>query len=378
MQKILYIVTQAETGGAQKYVSDLATNLDKNRFEIMVAAGSPRCEASEKLSDWLFVKLHDAGIKLSCLKNLKREINPLFDLLGFFEIYKLIKKFKPDIVHLNSSKAEILGALAAKLAGVKKIIFTAHGYVFNEPMPSWKKLFYKKAERFVSRFINKIICVSEFDRQTGLKNKIAPEDKYVVVHNAINLENYNFLDQREARQKLQDITKLNLKNKTIIGTIANLYKTKGLEYFIEAAKILNRDDLIFLVIGEGAERKNLELMIENKKLSNFFLVGNISNAANYLKAFDIFVLPSVKEGFPYTILEARATNLPIIATRVGALPEIIQDQKNGLLLEPSDPQSLAQNIDRLIDDQKLVNLLKNQPSDNQAFQNFLKKTTQLY
>lgn len=372
MKKILYLVTQAETGGAQKYVLDLASNLGKSQFEAIVAAGG-------KATDPLFLNLQKNQIKYFRLKYVIRAINPVFDFLGFWEIFNLIKKEKPDVVHLNSSKVEILGSIAAKLLGVKKIIFTAHGYVFNEPMSNLKRKFYIFLEKFCSKFIDKIICVSEFDKQTGLKNNIAPEDKYAIIHNAINLNNYNFLEKQEARQKLEGITKIEFKDKKIIGTIANLYKTKGLEYFIEAAKIINRGDAVYVVIGEGDEKKILESKIKDQRLNNFFLVGNVPNAANYLKAFDIFVLPSVKEGFPYTILEAQAVGLPIIATKVGALPEIIKDNENGILIEPKNPQLLADKIKLLLADQDLYQRIKNNTRiDQNTFREFLDQTIAPY
>lgn len=372
MKKILYLVTQAETGGAQKYVADLAINLNKSQFGAIVAAGGNQ-------TDPLFLNLQKNQVKYYCLKYVIRAINPIYDFLGFWEIFNLIKKEKPDVVHLNSSKVEILGSIATKLLGIKKIIFTAHGYVFNEPMADLKRKFYIFLEKFSSKFIDKIICVSEFDKQTGLKNKIAPENKYVIIHNAINLNNYNFLDNQEARQKLQEITKIDFQDKKIIGTIANLYKTKGLEYFIDAAKIVNRGDVIYMVIGEGDERNNLKLRIKDSELTNFFLVGNIPEAANYLKGFDIFVLPSVKEGFPYTVLEAMAANVPVITTGVGALPEIIKNNENGILIEPKNPQILADKIKLLLSDQGLYQKIENNTNINQDnFNEFLQQTTELY
>ena len=130
ISKILYLITQSEWGGAQRYIFDLATNLPLNRYEISVAAGG---------NQKLHTKLDEKNIKSYKLKNLVREINPIKDLKAYFEIKRLLKEVKPDILHLNSSKAGIIGAIASKHAGVKKIIYTVHGFVFNEPMPSWKK-----------------------------------------------------------------------------------------------------------------------------------------------------------------------------------------------------------------------------------------------
>lgn len=368
MKKILYLVTQAEAGGAQKYVLDLVKSLDKNQFQAMVAAGGDT-------SEFLFQSLDERQIPSFNLKYLRREINPIFDFLAFWEIFNLIKKIKPDVVHLNSSKAEILGSLAAKFVGVKKIIFAAHGYVFNEPMSSLKSNFYIFLERFCSKYINKIICVSNFDKQTALDHKIAPADKLTVINNAINLVDYQFLSADSARQELGKILNINFTHKKIIGTIANLYRTKGLEYFIEAAAMINNPNYVYLVIGEGNERNNLELRIKGKGLNNFILVGLINQASRYLKAFDLFVLPSVKEGLPYTILEAQAAGLPIIASNVGGLPDIIKNNENGILIEPKNPQMLADKIKLLLSDQDLYQRIKSSTHiDQNSFADFIKQT----
>ena len=162
--RILYLITQSEFGGAQRYIFDLATNLPAEKYQIAVAAGS---------NEELFSRLREYNIKTYRLKNLIREINPLKDLTAYFEIKKLLKEIKPDILHLNSSKAGVIGAMAGRHIGIKKIIYTVHGFVFNEPLPKWKKLFYLITEKFSARYKDKLICVSEFDRQIGIKKNIS-------------------------------------------------------------------------------------------------------------------------------------------------------------------------------------------------------------
>lgn len=343
--KLLFIVTQNEWGGVQKYIYDLSTRLDKNTFSINVACGK---EPPEELSK----KLETKGIDTKKLSYLVRKINPIYDFLALIEIYKLIKKIKPDIIHLNSSKAGILGSIAGRLAKIPKIIYTAHGWVFNEPLPFWKKYGYLFAERITAPFKTKIICVSEFDRATALKNHIAPEKKLITIQNGIDINNLHFYDRETARNLLSkaisykftpsgnEVSPSGLEaNKPVIGTIANLYKTKGLDYLLKAAAKL--PDKTFIIIGQGAEKKNLENIMKNNNINNVILAGSLKNAYKYLKAFDIFVLPSVKEGFPYTILEALASGIPIIATKVGALPEILPGAN---LIEPKNTQALISSL----------------------------------
>ncbi|MFA4833842.1 MAG: glycosyltransferase family 4 protein [Patescibacteria group bacterium] len=352
---ILYIITQSELGGAQRYSLDLALAL-KNEFNVIMAFG----EQGEKGE--LAKKLYKEKIKYYSVPYLKRSISPISDFLALIQIVKLIKKVKPDIIHLNSSKISILGSLAAfisKLLIVNcelLIVYTAHGWVFNEPMPVWQKLFYKYAEKFTAIFKNKIICVSEFDYETALKEKICPREKLIMVHNGI--APIEFLSRQEAREKL------NLpENKFIIGSIGNLYKTKGFAYLIEATKKLIEEgmEIATVIIGEGQERKQLtELIKKNKLENNVILAGRIPEAAQALSAFDIYVCSSVKEGLSYTIIETMLNGLPIIATRVGGNPELIEDGKTGLLVNSRDADDLAEKIKKLINNPDLQQELSTQ------------------
>ncbi len=144
----------------------------------------------------------------------------------------------------------------------------------------------------------------------------------------------------------------------MVGTVANFYKTKGLEYLIEAIKILGAEhkiqDVAFVIIGDGTEREKLETQIKGSGIKNkIFLTGRLPNARKYLAAFDIFVLPSIKEGFPWALLEAMTAKLPVIVTNVGAAPEIIEDGKNRFVVEPRKPELFAQKIKELIGDEHL-------------------------
>lgn len=332
--KILYIVTQADGGGAQKYVLQLAKH-----FDGTIASGTE--------SDNLFLDAKDAGVKTVKLKYLKRKVNLFWDFLAFVELVKVIKKYKPDIVHLNSTKAGFLGSIAGKIAGVK-VIFTAHGFHFNEPLSPVAKQLSKDIERLASMFRDYIIAVSEADMNSTVVNKIIPKNKISVIYNGI--PELNFLTKDEAR------TKLNLdKSKFIFGTVAGLYKTKGLDVLIDAISLLDKSILNscrFVIIGSGPELKNLKLKIENLKLqSHIIMLGKIDNASNYLKAFDSFILPSRKEGFPYTLLEAMQASLPIIATNVGGNVEALGQSAE--IIDPENSHALKIAIIRILTNKSL-------------------------
>ena len=348
--KILYVITQSEYGGAQKYVCDLALNLGHD-FEVFIAAGP---EGNWDIFDKLIKNSNTGKLpNLIKFKHLVRSINPWHDILGFFEIIKVLKEIKPDVVHFNSSKAGVLGSLAAKITGVEKVVFTAHGWVFNEPMNFIKKWFYLFSSYFSAFFQDIIICVSEYDRKVGLDYGIAPENKLITVHNGI--EEFEILSRYMARNDLSLI----IKNKGIhwdrvlIGTVANLYKTKGLDYLIRAIYFIktNNPTMQFqaLIIGDGIEKKRLIRLIRELKLWDIvFIIDVIPGFKRYLKAFDLFVLSSVKEGLPYVILEAMMAGLPVVATRVGGIPEIIEDRINGYLIESKNERELADKVFDLV------------------------------
>lgn len=202
-----------------------------------------------------------------------------------------------------------------------------------------------------------IIVNSELDRQIAIVKKIAPAENVVRIYNGIDPNKLSFLPKENAKNFILSKTSPPLaphEKILLVGTVANLYATKGIEYLIKSVHILyniqhTKYNIHFFVIGEGRARPKLTALIKKYNLEDkFFLVGRMPNATQYLKAFDVFVLPSVKEGFPWVLLEAMAAEVPIVATQVGAVPEIIEDGKEGLLIPPKDSTSLAQKIYALL------------------------------
>ena len=348
-KKILYIITKSNFGGAQRYVYDLAVNLPKKDFEIAVAMGGDGA-----LKD----KLEDAGIKTIMIDRLGRDVNIFDDAVVFFNLFKLLREEKLDIVHLNSSKIGGLGALAARFARVPRIVFTAHGWAFNEARNDLQKMAIKLLSWLTVFLCHSVITVSEHDGRQGRKMPFVSK-KIIVVHNGIS--EINFKNKEESRNDLLGNLTSGLNKETIwLGTIGELHKNKGAEYAIQALVRLTKDrslqdckdrsftgffNFILVIIGEGEERENLENLIKKEKLEkNIFLVGYKENAPSLLKAFDVFLLPSVKEGLPYVLLEAGVASLPSIASATGGIPEIIDDMESGILIKPKNSKEIAKAI----------------------------------
>lgn len=379
VNKILYIITQSEWGGAQKYVFDLTKNYLEQGIEIGVAAGTDKGDLFNNLS-----ALESDKLTLFREKYLVRNISPYYDFLEFLKLVILIWKFKPDVVHLNSSKAGILGTAAGTVynflknpplslfckGGKKvKIIYTAHGFVFNENLSILVYFFYLWTEKFCSLFRDRIITVSYYDFKTAIEKKVIKKSKMAVIHNGIDLEKGSqLLSKVDARGKLKEIAAagnfsvpqgietIESPDTKIIGTIANLYENKGLKYLIEVAAIVLKDmpNCVFILIGSGEQENKLKKLIYDYKLqNNFFMLGQVKCAYQYLKGFDIFCIPSIKEGLPYCLLEALMAGLPIVAANAGGVPEIVRGGENGFVVPVKDSAKIAEKLKVLLKDDEL-------------------------
>ena len=372
-KKILYVITKSNFGGAQRYVYDLATNLPKSDFDIAVVLGG-----EGRLKEMLM----EAGIRAIPVKNLERDIRITDEFSSFFSIFNIFRKEKPNIVHLNSSKAAGLGALAGRFTKVQNIIFTAHGWAFNEERSAAGKIIIKFLAWLTIALSHKTIAVSEkILKEAPLF--LIPKTKIELIYNGVRKT--GILPKNEARKMISKKIIRNIPNNFIVGVIAELHNNKGLIYFIEAAAMLKQiyPKNIYIIIGEGEERKSLEKLIKRHNLEKtLYLPGFMDNAPNYLSAFDIFVLPSITEALGLSILEAGRAGLPVIAASVGGIPEIIEDMKNGILVRPRQPKELSSAIKFLMDNPKKAadfgKNLQNKVINNFSLEEMLSKTFTLY
>ena len=380
-KKILYIVTQTKWGGAQKYVLELAEYFNKNN-EVHIAFGETK-DINQQFID----KCEELNIKTIPIQYLVRNIDIGKDYLTIPDLVKLFNKEHYNLIHLNSSKAGLLGSLASNMYKMNptntrlRVIYTAHGFVFNEPLSKIKKKLFKISEKISTGIQSAIITVSDYDKQTALDNKICPEYKMFTIHNGIDINKYKFLEKKEALKEL----KLDTKYK-YFGTIASFYKTKGYIYLVETIKSLKQkkhyllNNHKFIFIGSGPEQENIEKLIKEYNLEEYIkIIPPKNNDWKYLKAFNYFILPSVKEGLPYTILEAGLAKLPILTTKVGGIPEILEDKKTGIIVTPGNPISLLQGIKEIIiQGPDLIEKNYQNIKENFNLKKTLEKTEELY
>lgn len=345
-KRILFIVTQSEMGGAQRFLLNFLSRAG-SKYEVMVATGYDG-------GDELIERLEYLNIRTFKLRRLKREISPVNDIKACYEISDLITNFQPETLFLLSSKAGFIGSLAARFLVKKplKVIYRIGGWSFNDPWSLWKKKLWVKLERISAPWKDVIIVNNGHDLEQAKKLGIKPRKNIVLVYNGLDPYKLDFLPADEARLKLYEKISRQagkiFQADLIVGTVANLYPPKGIKFLVESAEHFKNNGVVFIVIGEGQERKEIEGMIKEKGLEKkVFLLGQLKEGYKLMPAFDIFVLPSVKEGFPFAVLEAMSAKIPVIATRVGAIPEIINNGKNGFIVEPGNPGALADKIKEL-------------------------------
>jgi len=327
--RICLVVTLAEPGGAQTYVASLLPAL-AGSFEITVAAHGPGP---------LREAARAAGARFVPLRHVRRPVNPWRDLLGLLELVALLRRERPHILHASSSKAGVLGRLAAWLAGVPIRIFTVHGWAFSASHGPVSGL-YRWADRVVKALTTVTICVAESELTSGLSAGTCDERTTVVIHNGV--------DPRAAlpRERRED-------GPPRIVSVGRLQGPKDPLTLIRALEAL-RGPFTAVIVGDGPDRPAVKAELDRLGLGDAVeLAGERHDVPELLAAADIFVLSSRSEGLPLSILEAMSAGRPVVATRVGGVPELVVDGETGLLVPAGDPSSLAAAIERLLEDPAL-------------------------
>jgi glycosyltransferase involved in cell wall biosynthesis len=377
-KKILFVITKSNWGGAQRYIYDLATHLPKDRFRPIVALGGEGLLAK---------KLQEAGIETIPIPGFERDIRLGKEIRAFFHLLSLYKSVRPDVIHLNSSKAGGIGASAGwifKRIGRThpRIVFTVHGWGFDEPRPRIQRFLIMSASALTAWFADTIICISKKDLKSA--ERFIPKKKRIYIPNGIAAS--ELLSRKEARRIISNIINTPIQeNDLVIGTIAEFTKNKGYLYLLDALTLLTKKGIMYKAvwIGDGEERNAFMLEVASRGLEKQILfTGFLENAKTYLNAFDVFVLPSLKEGLPYTILEAMISGVPVISTRVGGIPDIVESGENGILVEPKDSRELAFGLERLARTQHFRNSFaeraKNTIQTSYTLEGMMTKTLKAY
>lgn len=368
--KVLLGITKSNFGGAQRYVYDLARTLKERGFEVSVLCGG---------SGLLVEKLTSAGIRTITLPALERDVRIQSDIRTFFSLLRILRSERPDIFHLNSSKMGAMGALAARIIRVRRIVFTVHGWAFNEPRSSIARAIIYMIACLTVLLAHRTIAVSRAvanDVPQWLRGRVR------VIENGIGP--ISFFDRMTARYALMR------KDRTLteglwIGSVAELHPVKGIDFGIAGCERLlqKRPDAHYIVLGDGEMRGELEREIASKGLAGrVHLLGFVEDASSYLLAFDIFLMPSLSEALSLALLEAGAAGLPVIASNVGGIPEIIEHQETGILVASHSAEEIANALKVLAGDpdkqRTLGETLRSHVQRNFQLARMVEETEQLY
>lgn len=323
-KRILLLVTQAHWGGVQSFLVHFATDLLREGHEVLLASGGEGALFSEA------AKRH---VPTRRLRFMQREIDPIADLRAIGELKALYREFHPHAIHLNSSKMGVLGSIAAEAVqqdGARlRVVYRIGGWVFLEPIPAWKRWLYRAAERWSAAYKDIIITVNPDDAILAHRHGIRPRERIVTVPNGLDVAAFisQLLPREEARQRLGIP-----RDAFVIGRIANAYPTKGLLPYLDVVKRICDGDrgVVDITIGDGPEYAALNRKRDALGLTpRVLFTGQRADATTLYAAYDLFVLPSKKEGMPWTLLEAMAAGLPSIVTDVGACRWMVCDPLRG-------------------------------------------------
>jgi len=347
---ILYVITKLELGGAQKQLLSLLGSLDKERYNIFLFTAKDGLLINEALS----IK----GLILIKSKFLERPVSVLKDILAFFEIYNFIKRNRIKIVHTHSSKAGILGRFAAKAARASIIIHTVHGWSFHDYQLSAVNSFYIFLEKLCATFTDRIIVVSNSDKQKGLKNLIGSDEQYIIIRYGIDINEFKDSGRRNLIRPTLGLNEDDL----VVGMIACFKPQKSPLDFIKIAYSIKKEipSTKFIMVGDGLLRKKARVLIKKLDLEEqVILAGWRNDIALILSALDIFVLTSLWEGLPISVLEAIAAGVPVVATDTGGISEVIDSGKTGYLVASRDRQTMQNRIEELLRDTEKRNEFAN-------------------
>lgn len=340
MRKILHIQVLPKLSGVQKISLEIFRGLPNSEYDKYILFS----ESTEKGDLQECVKLfEEAGVKVLFSKYLTREIG-FNDVRAFLDIYKLCREQKFDIVHTHSTKPAIIGRTAAKLARIPNVIHTVHGLSFHKfvKFPVWQ--FYWSCEMVSSFFCDKIILVNEYYyRYFHFFKK-----KTLTIHNGINFSNIEKNKEIDQTSSTSDKVKV-----LYVGRLDN---QKDPLTLLSAAKLVceKYNNVVFTIVGDGEMYDMCSEYIHSNNLeSQIILKGWQSNVAEFYKSHDIFAMSSIYESFGLIFLEAGFYKLPVVATNVEGIPEVVENNKTGLLCNPRDPEALAINIIKLVDDSAL-------------------------
>jgi len=334
--KVLHIHTLPIISGSglNTYLTMKGMNRGTYRSELA-------CSPGGKLIDLV----EGAGMKVIPFRNLVQPLHPLKDALVLMELTRFLKKERYQVVHTHNSKAGFVGRLAARLAGVPVAVHTVHGFAFHDREPPWRRALFRNVERLASRWCDRMIFISQPLIDWALAERIVDRRKVLKIYSGIELEHFNPVpdEQKRSLRKKWGIRE----DGAVIGIVSKLWDGKGHELLIRAFQGVKEEinEAVLVIVGEGYLHRELSHLVQRLGLNGAVIfTGFQMDVSRVIATFDVAVLPSLFEGMGRVLLEAMAMEKPVVASRVGGIPDIVHDGVNGILVSPGNVQELKANL----------------------------------
>jgi len=337
--RIAHIITRLSQGGAQENTFHTVRLADRSRFDVDLISGP--VDGSEGSIEGAVAA---AGISIIREPHLVRAPMPHRDWLALRGLTRKLIEGRYDLVHTHTSKAGFLGRLAAERAGIRHVVHTPHGNVFHGYFNGPVTRLYVWMERHAARRTSRIIELTEGGIKEHLAEGIGQREQFRVVFSGIDTAPYEAAIARrgETRAALGIA-----EDQVLIGGVGRLEPVKGFNHFIEMARQLHEQDpsLKFMIVGDGVQSDSVKASARGVPID---FLGRRNDVPDLMAALDVLVVPSINEGMGRVILEAGAAGLPVVATRVGGIPDIVDDGETGLLVPPRAPDELARAVLALV------------------------------
>ncbi|MGI8952524.1 MAG: glycosyltransferase [Chitinophagaceae bacterium] len=357
--KLFFIINRLVIGGQSLDTIPLANYL-RDDYEVLILYGEK--EKDEQEATFLLQRYPSLQIKK--ISSLKRTVNPVYDVIAFFVLLKLLRTFKPQIVHTHGAKSGLLGRFSAKLAGVPCIFHTYHGHVFHSYYNKYISIAIQKTEKWLGEISTKIITLSA-QQKFEIVNlyKVIPEKKVCVI--SLGADINFFLSDKEIKRK-NFRKKYNLNDDDIaIGIIGRIVPVKNHFLFLKIAEQLqnkNERKIIFFIIGDGELKTSLQTYLNNKNISwsaspdnnaSVIFTSWLTEITEPLHGLDIVLLTSLNEGTPLSLIEAQICAKPVVAANVGGVKDTFIDNETGFLINGHAAGNYAEKLELLINDKNL-------------------------
>jgi glycosyltransferase involved in cell wall biosynthesis len=360
MTKILHIITRLDMGGSAQ--NTLLTCLKLSRkYEIVLVCGhsqeSNMTDAEREAVDRQIDNARVNGGRIIQTPSLLRRISPLNDIRALYDLIRIIKTEKPNVIHTHTSKAGILGRMAAKIARVSTVVHTPHGHVFFGHFGPVLSRIFLWVERLFAPLTDRVVALTAGESKDYVDLKLYPREKIATIHSGVDVEKFKKAPVGAVEKKRS----LGLEQKgLVVGFVGWLLPIKGPMHLLKAMEDVwqDHDDTRVVFIGKG--ELDVELRAEALNISangKVSFLGWRSDIEEIMPVFDIFVLPSLNEGMGRVLVEAMAAGKPIVASNVGGIPDLVQHGHNGLLVPPGDEKALAAAILQLINDPEKAKLM---------------------